>query len=745
MASRLLETFRAAVAALGLIVVALAGLAMTGPVDERVAPLAAQSAPGTADVVVDFGDGRVTVDRVVVTAPLSGLALLDRTGLDVARSGGAVCAIGGVGCPATDCFCQCRAPGAGCAYWAYFHGRPDGGWTYDEQGAANATVAAGEVDGWVWGAGLDLRPITATRALRGAMVGLDWLRGHQLPGGGIADHVGFTAEAIFAARGAGSDPRAWRRGGPSLVDFLSTRAGEYSREGAAQAGKVLAGAVAAGLDPRSVGGEDLVARVLAGYDRSSGRFGATTWDQAWSLIGLAAAREAVDPEAVAYLAEARAPAGGWGFGARAAEADADSTGLALQALAASGVPPTAPVMVDALGFLDREQAADGGWGHGGPSNVNSTAYAVQGLLAAGEDPRGGRWRAGVGAAPGGPDPVDFLLGTQRPDGRFAFDTFPSDLVATSQALPALTGRAAPLGGTGFAAARAANWALAHRSADGAFEGFNPGATIDAALALAAAGRDPTVPAASGKTAGDYLAPLAMGYAGRGPAAAGKLAAGLVALGADPRAFGGVDCVAAIRAAYDAERGVFGSGGTWESAWAILGLRAAAEDIPPRAARYLLDAAAEGGGWGYAADAQTADADSTGLALQALAAAGVPGTDPAVRGALRFLRRTQRPDGGFAGFDGPTSVESTALAISGLAAFGQAVDGPGWMRGAPDGLVRFSPREAIMARQGRDGGYMDPSGAGDPMSTYAALFGLSARPLPIVPRSAAYLPAVHRDS
>lgn len=727
--------FGAVLAALPLAL--LAALPGAAPPDR---PVHAQSG-GHADLLVDFADGRVALERLPVSPGMTGLDLLEAAALPVVRSGNAVCAIGGAGCPASDCFCGCREPASECVYWTYFHGRPDGGWVEAQTGPAEHGVAAGDLEGWVWAGGHP--PITATQAWRGLLLGAQWLAAdaNRGPEGGILDHVGFTSEAAFGTRGAGLDLADWRKDGRSPVDFLAAEAGPYSAGGVDEAGKSLAGIAAAGLDPRLADGVDLAARVRASYDPATGRFGTTVWDQAWSLIGLAALGEPLPALAAQALAEAAAPGGGWGFAWRAEAADVDSTGLALQAIRAAGVPVTATVLTRALAFLEAEQQADGGWGHGGPSNVNSSAYAVQGLLAAGEDPAGPRWTHGGPGGAGGPGPMDFLLSTQRPEGRFGFDQAPADLVASLQVLPALAGRPLPLPGLRAGAERAADWILQRQGADGAFEGFNPGATIDAVLALAAWGRDPDQPGPAGPSAADYLAGLAADYAGRGPSAAGKLAAGAVALGADPRDFGGVDLVARVLAGYDAGTGSFGAGGTWDQAWAILGLAAAGEPLPAAAAGRLEAIAAAGGGWGFEAGAASADVDSTGLALQALATAGGRSGDPAVAQGIRFLRRSQRADGGFPGFGGGTEAASTALAVGGLEAFGQAVDGTGWMRGGEGAWARHTPREAILARQSPRGGFAGFGGPDDPMSSYAALLGLSARPLPIRADPRLYLPLV----
>ena len=52
---------------------------------------------------------------------------------------------------------------------------------------------------------------------------------------------------------------------------------------------------------------------------------------------------------------------------------------------------------------------------------------------------------------------------------------------------------------------------------------------------------------------------------------------------------------------------------------------------------LVESAAQNGGWGFEAGAEAADADSTGLVLQALGAAGMSKHDAPVRSGLSALR------------------------------------------------------------------------------------------------------------
>lgn len=111
----------------------------------------------------------------------------------------------------------------------------------------------------------------------------------------------------------------------------------------------------------------------------------------------------------------------------------------MQALIAAGEPVTATEVVSGLAYLKQAQQPDGGFAYdltsGGGSDANSTAYAIQALVAAGEDPAGEAWRVG------GVLPVAYLLSLQLPDGSFEWQKdLGSNLFATQQAIPALLQR-----------------------------------------------------------------------------------------------------------------------------------------------------------------------------------------------------------------------------------------------------------------------------------------------------------------
>ena len=438
----------------------------------------------------------------------------------------------------------------------------------------------------------------------------------------------------------------------------------------------------------------------------------------------------------------------------------------LQALIAASVPHTDTVILNALAYLDAAQNDDGGFpdasivGNGDVSNADSTAFAVQGILASGEDPLAARWR------PIATNPISYLLGLQQPDGAFTFGGQPSQL-ATQQVIPALAGRPFPYLGRAAASRAALKYIQSQQQADGSFAGFGLGSTLDAILAINAAGGDPqSFISSAGKRPLDYLRPRAAAYAAKSAAATGKLVVGMVAAGADPRSFAGLNLVISTTLRYNSSTGAFGSN-TFDQAWAMLGLAAVGQSIPLSATAHLQAIRATGGGWGFIANAPAGDADSTGLALQALAAAGVRpasttttvssaaicttgagSNNPAVLDALAFLHTQENADGGFhPDFDSATSASSTGLALQGLAAYHDTPRGLSWTNVITDGsasaLTLRNPVDTLLGLQTLDGGFPGFSGPNDPSSTYAALPGLLGRTFPASVRALRYLPVMRR--
>jgi PKD repeat protein len=190
---------------------------------------------------------------------------------------------------------------------------------------------------------------------------------------------------------------------------------------------------------------------------------------------------------------------------------------------------------------------------------------------------------------------------------------------------------------------------------------------------------------------------------------------------------------------------------------MIGLVAAGETLPANAAPYLISMQNSNGGWGYSPSFGGTDTDSTGLALQALAAAGSI-TDStltatgAANDALDYLRATQNSDGGW-GYSSSypaTSATSTAYAIQGLTAAGENPSSSAWSMVSSSGdgtsqLTVHTPFEALHRLQSSEGGFQGFSGTNDPMATYQALPGLNEVAFPIQQQQAVSVQSVFTAS
>jgi hypothetical protein len=382
------------------------------------------------------GDAPGAVVRSVnFTAPISGLAALERSGLDVVTAefswGAGVCSIAGVGCPADDCFC------GGDIFWNYLYWDGAAWQGYQVGPDTSLITATTAVEGWRWGAaGSPLLP--APRALA-ADAALTWLRGQVQDDGSIAGNMSASVETLLALAANGLDAATWRTadGAPSLLDYVLAHAAEYSSQGVAEAGKLAVGL--AGVDacwpadaPSPV---DHPGR--AALNRDAGFL-------AWSILGTLALGGPVPTADVATLHGLALPDGGWEWSPDWGR-DTNTTALAIQTLAAAGVPVTDTAIVDGLAYLRSVQVASGGFGYSRDAagqtiaDVNSTAYVLQALAATGTDAADAAWQAD------GAGPVDYVLAGQQPDGGVGWQAGQdANLLATQQAVLGLLGRPFPL-------------------------------------------------------------------------------------------------------------------------------------------------------------------------------------------------------------------------------------------------------------------------------------------------------------
>ena len=290
-----------------------------------------------------------------------------------------------------------------------------------------------------------------TPALAGAPEALTWLRARQTTDGGFSGDSGSasdpsaTVEAIFAGVAGGQDPAAWAQGGNTPISFLESKANSALAKPGDNAKLILA-VVAAKRNPRSFGGVDLVASLEAKLD-SGGVYGGakagTVFEQALAILALKATRRPIPASAVDWLAGLQLGDGSWSWNGDTTPGSGDSntTALTVQALVAAG--GRAAAVSKALSYLHGIQNKDGGFPYQKPSaqgtdtDANSTAYAIQAIIAAGGNPGGADWTIG------GSTPLGALAALQLKSGAFTWQSAtPADnFLATTQALPALAGKA----------------------------------------------------------------------------------------------------------------------------------------------------------------------------------------------------------------------------------------------------------------------------------------------------------------
>ncbi|MBN2168642.1 MAG: hypothetical protein JW738_05310 [Actinobacteria bacterium] len=271
---------------------------------------------------------------------------------------------------------------------------------------------------------------------------LSYLGGSQQADGGFAEPGGSSSEllttwVIPAIVSAGQDPKLWKKGGRSPIDFLASQAGSWQK--LTDVERACFALASAGVDPRSFQGRNLVAEINANVF-PDGRIGNSVNEHVWGTIALSSAAERLPSNCVSWLSSVQNTDGGFSFAAGAAS-DPDDTGAALQALLAAGADPGSQTVDRALKYLVFCQGDDGGFKWKSEfSNSASTAWAVQGISAAGEDTDSGSWQKN------GKTPVAFLLEMQQPDGhiRYTNSSDAKPVWMTAEAVPALLKRPYPL-------------------------------------------------------------------------------------------------------------------------------------------------------------------------------------------------------------------------------------------------------------------------------------------------------------
>lgn len=275
-----------------------------------------------------------------------------------------------------------------------------------------------------------------------------YLASSQNPDGGFGGDRGnasdplYTSWAVMGIAATGRDPRTVRRGGRSGVDYLVREVARVRGTGDLE--RTILALHAGRRSPRSVGGRDLVAELLR-RRRADGSFGGLVNQTAFAILALRAGGrprgDRVVRAAAGWLGGQHNADGGFNFAGRGGPSGIDDTAAALQGLVAAGKRATRTV-ARAAAFVAAQQNADGGMALSpeAPSNAQSTAWAIQALVAAGRDPARARRR-------GARSPLAYLSSLQSGSGavRYSRTSAQTPVWVTAQALTGLARRPFPIG------------------------------------------------------------------------------------------------------------------------------------------------------------------------------------------------------------------------------------------------------------------------------------------------------------
>lgn len=255
---------------------------------------------------------------------------------------------------------------------------------------------------------------TLATALLLAVSPVSFVQGHAA-GGAYAEPNGssdalLTSWAVLGLRAAGADS-------PDSLAYLQAQEGSLHTSNDV----AIVALAEQALGDRN---ESLLARL---HVQPSGQIGETLNSTYWGVLALGRS----SPATTRFVLAQQTKAGGFAW-YRHGQADSNDTAAALEALRVAGVHG-APV-ARAVRFLRTFQRPDGGFEltHGRGSDAQSTAWAIQGLVAAGQKPPRNAFT--------------YLARLKRPDGSYRYSAkyATTPVWVTSQVLAALAKKPFPL-------------------------------------------------------------------------------------------------------------------------------------------------------------------------------------------------------------------------------------------------------------------------------------------------------------
>ncbi len=271
----------------------------------------------------------------------------------------------------------------------------------------------------------------------GPQAAVAWLEAAQNKDGGWGEGAGAkssqstTGWAMLGLEAAGINPQDVTRAGKSPLDYLQSVISTVQSPG--DLARTILALEGAGVEPREFAHRNLVAALLA-RRRKDGSYEGWPNSTAYAVLALRAAGIANTADSVTWLREAQNEDGGWGDIA-GAPSNADGTGAVLQVLSS-----TSKASHRGVDYLRQVQQKGGGYrlGGNGPLNTQSTAWAVEGLLAAGADP--------AEFKRGGKSAYEYLEENQTADGhyRYSAKSDQTPVWVTSSVLVAATKKHLPV-------------------------------------------------------------------------------------------------------------------------------------------------------------------------------------------------------------------------------------------------------------------------------------------------------------
>jgi energy-coupling factor transport system substrate-specific component len=293
------------------------------------------------------------------------------------------------------------------------------------------------------------QPVRAQAATSSAIArATAYLQHAQNSDGGFGGAPGQHSSELYSAwvaiglAAAGRDPLTVTRDRHSLLSSLRGEAATL--EGAGDEERTILALHACGLPASDFPDMSLLAKLV--HERSSdGSFGHLVNITAFAIFALRVAGSSADNRLVSdaghWIAAQQDSDGGFGFAGRGGGEDVDDTAAALQAMVDANGRRGGAAVARTVAYLRRAQNPDGGFPQqaGGESNAQSSAWAVQGLDAAG---------VSVSAVKRGHSrsPLGYLESLMAPNGsvHYSRTSAQTPVWVTAQALTALAAKPFPV-------------------------------------------------------------------------------------------------------------------------------------------------------------------------------------------------------------------------------------------------------------------------------------------------------------